>query len=74
MRMEMKTSCGTISSGYPRKKDTEGFVGNETDAINSVLISIAGSLFSDERIYEIARLYLKCSASSVYIKSALVLE
>ena len=70
----MKTSGGTITIGCPGKKDTEGFVGNETDAINSVLISTARSLFSDERIYEIVRLYLECSASSVYIESALVLE
>jgi len=55
MRKGTKTSGGTIARGCLKRKNSESSVGNDADVINSVLIGTRGNLFSDKRIYEIAR-------------------
>jgi hypothetical protein len=65
MRKEMKTSGGTIARECPQRKDSEKSVGNDADVINSVLIGTARNLFSDKRIYEIARI-VSCVAHFIH--------
>jgi len=55
MRKEMKTSGGTITRRCPKRKNSEKSAGNDADVINSIWIGTARNLFSDERVYEIAR-------------------
>ena len=51
----MKTSGGTIARECPKRKDSEKSVGNDAGVINSVWLGTARNLFSDEKVYEIAR-------------------